>query len=99
MRKTSYDSGESFRGMPRKALLTHGTRLYRLLRLATGTYFTDVWWMPAQVYKELHDDAQRSQHGGGRFFETTWRNISRFLRAITSFALSKSNSRITSMRG
>jgi hypothetical protein len=68
MRKTSYDSGASFRGMPRKALLPHGTRLYRLLRMATGMYFTDVWWMPANVYKALHDDAVRSRHGGGKLF-------------------------------
>lgn len=68
MRKTSYDSGASFRGIPRKALLPGGTRLYRLIPLATGTYFTGVWWMPAHVYKELHDDAMRSQHGGGKLF-------------------------------
>jgi len=68
MRKTSYDSRQSFHGTPQKKLLPAGTHLYRLLPLATGVYFTGVWWMPESVFNELHDDANRSSHGGGRLF-------------------------------
>ena len=66
MCKTSYDSRASFHGAPQKTLLFLGTRLYRLLPLVTGEYFDSVWWMPKAVFSELHDDANRSSHGGGR---------------------------------
>lgn len=68
MRKTSYDSRQSFQGTPEKKLLTAGTHLYRLLPLTTGIYFDAVWWMPESVFTELNDDANRSLHGGGRLF-------------------------------
>src|SRR4051794_28354409 len=68
MRKTSYDSRQSFRGTPEKKLLPVGTHLYRLLPLTTGMYFDAVWWMPESVFTELHNDADRSAHGGGRLF-------------------------------
>jgi hypothetical protein len=69
MRKTSrYDSRESFRDEPKKTLLPQGTRLYRLVPLATGTYFTDVWWMPERVFHELRHDAERASCGGGKLF-------------------------------
>ncbi len=68
MRKTSYDSRASFQGAPEKKLLRAGTRLYRLLNLATGKYFNSVWWIPEAVFSELHDDANRAAHGGGRLF-------------------------------
>lgn len=68
MRKTSYDSRQSFRGIPEKKLLPAGTLLYRLLPLTTGIYFDAVWWMPEKVFRELHDDVNRSAHGGGRLF-------------------------------
>jgi len=66
--RTSYDSRQSFQGKPQKTLLPAGTRLFRLLRLAVGTYFEAVWWIPEQVFRELHDSAQRAEHGGGRLF-------------------------------
>ncbi|MGI8744297.1 MAG: hypothetical protein ACR2NN_17325 [Bryobacteraceae bacterium] len=69
MRKTSrYDSRASFKGGPNKTLLPAGTRLYRLVHLVTGRYFDGVWWIPKEVFLELHDDANRSGHGGGRLF-------------------------------
>jgi hypothetical protein len=67
-RKTSYDSRQSFQGVPKKVQLLPGTRLYRLVRLTTGRYFSDPWWMPENVFKELHNDANQSKHGGGRLF-------------------------------
>jgi hypothetical protein len=66
MRSTSYDSRASFQGTPRKELLPAGTVLYRLVPLLTGRYFDSVWWMPEATFSELHDDANRSSHGGGR---------------------------------
>jgi hypothetical protein len=66
MRKTSYDSSESFQGIPEKKLLPAGTRLYRLVNLPTGSYFGAVWWMPESVFTELLEDANRSSHGSGR---------------------------------
>jgi hypothetical protein len=68
MRGSSYDSRKSFRGAPTKLQLSPGTRLYRLVRLTTGRYFSDPWWMPQNVFKELHQDANQSKHGGGRLF-------------------------------
>jgi hypothetical protein len=68
LRKTSYDSRASFRGLPRKTLLSAGTRLFRLVNMVAGTYFDAVWWIPEPVFRELHDDANRSTHGGGRLF-------------------------------
>jgi hypothetical protein len=67
-RRTSYDSRESFQGEPRKILLPVGSHLFRLIPLATGTYFDAVWWIPERVFRELHDDANRAAHGGGRLF-------------------------------
>jgi hypothetical protein len=68
LRKTSYDSRLSFQGSPQKKLLPSGTRLFRLVNMVTGTYFDAVRWIPEQVFRELHDDANRSAHGGGRLF-------------------------------
>jgi hypothetical protein len=68
MRKTSYDSRAAFQGGPVKTLLPPGTRLYRLVNLATGRNFDSPWWMPESTFMELHDDANRSSHGGGRLF-------------------------------
>jgi len=68
MRKTSYDSRASFQGAPSKKLLPSGTRLYRLVNLLNGRFFEGVWWIPKGTFDELHDDANRSQHGGGRLF-------------------------------
>jgi hypothetical protein len=68
MRKTSYDSRASFLGEPSKTLLSPGTRLFRLMHLATGKYFDGTWWIPERTFLELHDDANRSAHGGGRLF-------------------------------
>ncbi|HZP02176.1 MAG TPA: hypothetical protein VFD30_17955 [Terriglobia bacterium] len=68
MRKSSYDSRASFQGAPLKELLLVGTKLYRLVPLTTGEYFDAVWWIPEAAFKELHDDANRSLHGGGRLF-------------------------------
>jgi hypothetical protein len=68
MRKTSYDTRQSFQGTPEKKLLPAGTHLYRLVPLTTGIYFDSVWWMPESVFTELHDDANRSSRGGGRLF-------------------------------
>lgn len=68
MRKTSYDSLASFQGAPQKSLLPAGTRLFRFVPTTTGRYFDAVWWMPASVFAELHDDANRAAHGGGRLF-------------------------------
>jgi hypothetical protein len=68
MRKTSYDSRASFQGSPEKKLLSAGTRLYRLVNMVTGSYFDSVWWIPEIVFSELHNDANRSAHGGGRLF-------------------------------
>lgn len=67
-RKRSYDSRQSFQGSPQKKLLPAGTRLFRLVPITTGAYFDAVWWMPENVFKELHADANRSSHGGGRLF-------------------------------
>ena len=68
MRKTSYDALVSFHTSPVKTLLPSGTHLYRLMPMAAGRYFDGVWWMPESVFTELHDDANRSSHGGGRLF-------------------------------
>src|SRR4051794_2438344 len=68
MRKTSYDSRASFQGAPAKTLLPAGTRLYRLVHLATGKNFDSPWWMPERTFLDLQDDANRSSHGGGRLF-------------------------------
>ena len=68
MRKTSYDSRASFRGAPAKKLLPPGTRLYRLLSALKAPSFDAAWWMPEAVFSELHEDANRSAHGGGRLF-------------------------------
>jgi hypothetical protein len=68
MRKSSYDSRAAFQGAPEKKLLLPGTRLYRLVPLTNGKYFDGVWWIPKTTFDELHDDANRSQHGGGRLF-------------------------------
>lgn len=68
MRKTSYDSRASFQGAPVKTLLPSGTRLYRLVKLANGDYFGSAWWVPERTFLELHNDANRSAHGGGRLF-------------------------------
>ncbi len=68
MRKTSYDSGAAFLGSPEKKLLAQGTVLYRLVNMVTGIYFDSTWWIPEAVFTELHDDANRSSHGGGRLF-------------------------------
>lgn len=76
MRKTSYDSRQSFSGTPEKKLLPAGTHLYRLVPLTTGMYFGAVWWMPESVFTELHDDANRSAHGGGRLLRNY---IARFM--------------------
>jgi hypothetical protein len=68
-RKTSkYDALESFQGLPRKTLLPPRTLLYRLVYIVNGRYFDEVWWMPKSTFDELLDDANRSQHGGGRLF-------------------------------
>lgn len=66
MRKTSCDSRASFRGAPQKKILPAGTRLYRLVPIVIGSYFDSPWWMPEAVFSELHDDANRGSHGGGR---------------------------------
>src|SRR5262249_6043381 len=58
----------SFQGSPEKRLLPPGTRLYRLVNMVTGVYFDSVWWIPQPVFTELHDDANRAAHGGGRLF-------------------------------
>jgi hypothetical protein len=68
LRKTSYDSRLSFQGSPQKTLLPGGTRLFRLVHMLTGACFDAVWWIPEPVFRELHDDANRSAHGGGRLF-------------------------------
>lgn len=68
LRKTSYDSRASFQGPPQKTLLCAGTHLYRLVPLANGQYFDSAWWMPEGTFLALHDDANRSSHGGGRLF-------------------------------
>jgi len=68
LRRTSYDSRMAFQGSPQKTLLPAGTHLFRLAVMATGAYFDAVWWMPEAVFRELHDDANRSAHGGGRLF-------------------------------
>lgn len=67
-RSTSYDARASFDGTPVRTLLPTETVLYRLVPLATGTYFADPWWMPKKVFEELHNDAAGSRHGGGRLF-------------------------------
>lgn len=67
-RKTSYDSRASFQGAPVKTLLPPGTRLYRLVNLAAGDHFGSTWWIPERTFVELHADANRSAHGGGRLF-------------------------------
>jgi hypothetical protein len=67
-RRTSYDSRQSFQGVPRKVLLPSGTRLYRLVHLVNGNYFDGVWWMPKDVFDALRADANQAQHGGGRLF-------------------------------
>lgn len=68
LRKTSYDALISFQGLPQKTLLPAGTRLFRLVNIVTGIYFDGVWWIPEPVFRALHDDANRSVHGGGRLF-------------------------------
>jgi hypothetical protein len=68
MRKTSYDSRRSFQGAPEKVLLPVGTRLYRLVPIVTGKYLDEVGWMPSDVFEELHNDANKAGHGGGRLF-------------------------------
>lgn len=68
LRSISYDSRASFQGSPQKTLIPAGTRLYRISNMVTGIYFDSRWWMPEPVFKELHDDANRSSHGGGRLF-------------------------------
>src|SRR4051812_29996569 len=68
MRKTSYDSRASFQGAPRKELLPIATHLFRLVPLSADRCFDAVWWMPQSVFTELHNDANRAQHGGGRLF-------------------------------
>jgi len=68
MRKTSYDARRSFQGTPEKMLLPSGAHLFRLVPLVTGESFQFVWWMREAVFSELHDDANRSAHGGGRLF-------------------------------
>jgi hypothetical protein len=67
-RKTSYDSRRSFQSGPQKVLLPPGTRLYRLVYIVTGKYFDEVWWMPKEVFEELHNDVNQAGHGGGRLF-------------------------------
>ena len=68
MRKTSYDSRASFQGAPDKKLLPAGTRLFRLVYMVNGSFFDGVWWMPKDAFEELHNDANRAEHGGGRLF-------------------------------
>jgi len=68
MRRTSYDSRQSFQRAPRKVLLPPGTRLYRLVHLVNGNYFDGVWWVPKDVFDALRADANQAQHGGGRLF-------------------------------
>lgn len=67
-RKTSYDTRASFQGAPVKEVLSSGTRLYRLVNLINGKYFDGVWWIPKAAFEDLHNDANRSSHGGGRLF-------------------------------
>jgi len=68
-RKSSkYDALKSFQGPPKKTLLKPDTLLYRLVYITDGVYFDQVWWMPKCTFDELHNDANRSQHGGGRLF-------------------------------
>ncbi len=62
--KTSYDSRLAFALSPCKKYLPVGMKLFRLLQLATGTYFNGVWWMPEPVFTELQHDAK----GSGRLF-------------------------------
>ncbi len=64
-RRTSYDVRSSFDGVPQKTRLKAGTRLYRLLPLAVGDYFSAVWWMPKEVFEELLNDVRGSKTGGG----------------------------------
>lgn len=66
LRKTSYDSGGAFAGPPRKEKLLPGARLYRLVRLTTGSYFDSPWWMPAATFRQLHADANQASKGSGR---------------------------------
>lgn len=68
MRKTSYDSRRSFRGVPKKVLLEPPMRLFRLIPIANGNYFGGSWWMSRDVFNELRSDANQSRHGGGRLF-------------------------------
>ncbi len=65
---SKYDAAKSFQTPPQKTLLPPRTRLYRLVYIANGRYFDEVWWMPKRTFDELHEDANRSQHGGGRLF-------------------------------
>jgi hypothetical protein len=67
-RRGSYDSLASFDGKPEKRKLPAGTKLFRLMRMAAGSYFDGVWWMPEAVFTELQRDANQSSHGGGRLF-------------------------------
>jgi hypothetical protein len=67
-RKTSYDARISFLGTPKKELLFSGTRLYRLLHLPNGRYFDGVWWMPKDVFNEIHHEANQATHGSGPLF-------------------------------
>lgn len=68
LRKTSYDSGGAFDGLPSKERLNAGTRLLRLVRLTTGYYFDSPWWMPLEVFEQLRADNNRSSTGSGRLF-------------------------------
>lgn len=66
LRKTSYDSGGAFAGNPAKQKLLPGTRLYRLVRLANGSWYDSPWWMPAATFRQLQADANHASKGSGR---------------------------------
>lgn len=68
LRKTSYDSRGAFQSAPDKQLLPLGSRLFRLVPMTNGRYFEGFWWMPQSVFEQLHTDANRAAHGGGRMF-------------------------------
>jgi hypothetical protein len=68
MRKTSYDSLQSFQHAPVKTLLPVGTLLYRLVILVNSRPFDGVWWMPKVTFDEIRQDANAAKHGGGRLF-------------------------------
>lgn len=67
-RPISYDAHGSFRGAPRKVLLSPPMRLFRLIPIANGNYFGGPWWMSRDVFNTLRSDANQSTHGGGRLF-------------------------------